>query len=85
MKTKNRRRRNRQTAYYVFAKPNQMQEHRFTDDVTLCKASSKSEAIKRFSILYTDVHPEDVYKLATGPDVNKPGSRYYNLWVLTDY
>ena len=85
MRTKNRRRRRRQTAYYVFAKPNQMIGHRFTDDVALCKAGSKSEAIKRFSILYTDVQDKDVYKLATGPNANKPGSAYYNLWILTDY
>lgn len=85
MRTKNRRRRNRQTAYYVYAKANQMKDHRFTDDVALCKASSKAEAIKKFGILYVDVQDKDVYRLATGPDYNKPDSRYYNLWILTDY
>lgn len=85
MRTKNRRRRNRQTAYYVFARANQMVDHRFTDDVALCKAQSVTEAIKEFSKLYKDVKPEEVHKLATGPNVNKPGSRYYNLWILTDY
>ena len=88
MRTKNRRRRNRQTAYYVFAKPNQMQGHKFTDDVALCKARSMTEAIKRFGILYTDVQPENVYKLATGKDrydYNDSESRYKDLWILTDY
>ena len=85
MRTKNRRRRHRQTAYWVFAKPNQMKNHKFTDDVALCKASSKAEAIKKFSILYANNQDKEVYKLATGPDANKPDSRYYNLWILTDY
>jgi len=88
MKTKNRRRRKRQTVYWVYAKPNQMQGHKFTDDVALCKAQSKSEAIKKFKILYAVVEDKDVHKLATGKeryDYNNPDSRYRDLWILTDY
>ena len=87
MKTKNRRRRNRQTSYWVFAKPNQMQGHKFTDDVALCKAGSKSEAIRKFKTLYKVVEADDVYKLPTAKDRwwDDPDSPYRDLWVLTDY
>lgn len=79
MRTKNRRRRNRQTAYYVYAKANQMKEHKFNDDVALCKAASHSEAYKKFSTLYGNCTPDDIFKL---------DSR--NAWgdgvlILTDY
>ena len=88
MRTKNRRRKNRQTAYYVFAKPNQMVGHKFTDDVALCKAGSKSEAIRKFKILYKVVEADDVHRLATGKaryDYNDPNAPYRDLWILTDY
>lgn len=87
MRTKNRRRRRRQTAYYVFTRPNQMKGHKFTDDVALCKAQSVTEAIKEFSKLYKDVKPNEVHKLTTGKDRwgFNPNSPYRNLWILTDY
>ena len=88
MRTRNRRRRHRQTCYWVFAKPDQMVGHKFTDDVALCKAASKAEAIKRFGILYSGIRPEDVHKLATGKeryDYNDPNASYRDLWILTDY
>lgn len=88
MKTKNRRRRRRQTCYWVFAKPDQMKGHKFTDDVALCKAASKSEAIRKFKKLYTVVEDDDVHKLATGKeryDYNDPNASYRDLWILTDY
>jgi len=80
MKSKNRRRRNRQTAYWVYAKPDQMVKlkHRFTDDVALCKASSRAEAIRKFHVLYGDVQEEDVTKLN-----NHENS--YGIYILTDY
>lgn len=83
MKTKNRRRRNRQTTYWVYAKPNQMQGHKFTDDVALCKAASKSEAIRKFSKLYKNVEDKDVWVL----NPTKKGKYYYDsdIWLLTDY
>lgn len=88
MKTKNRRRRRRQTCYWVFAKPDQMKGHKFTDDVALCKAASKSEAIRKFKKLYTVVEDKDVHKLATGKeryDYYDPNASYRDLWILTDY
>ena len=87
MKTKNRRRRRRQTAYYVYAKPNQMVDHKFTDDVALCKAGSKSEAIRKFKILYKVVEDTDVHKLPTAKERwwDGPDSPYRDLWILTDY
>ena len=78
MKTKNKRRRRRQTAYYVYAKANQMKEHKFTDDVALCKASSHSEAFKKFSKFYGNCTSEDVYKL-------NPNADWDGVLILTDY
>lgn len=87
MKTKNRRRRRRQTAYYVYAKPDQMVGHKFTDDVALCKAASKLEAIRKFKILYKVVEDSDVHKLPTAKERwwDTPDSPYRDLWILTDY
>ena len=78
MRTKNRRRRNRQTEYWVFAKPNQMTGHRFTDDVALCKAGSKSEALKKFKVLYKNAEDKDVHKVL---DL----AHYKGVMILTDY
>ena len=76
MKTKNRRR--RQTAYYVYAKADQMKEHKFNDDVALCQASSPSEALKKFSNLYGNCTPKDIWKL-------DPNAGYKGVIILTDY
>ena len=83
MRTKNRRRRHRQTCYWVFAKPDQMKGHKFTDDVALCKAASKSEAIRKFSKLYKNIEDKDVWVL----NPTKKGQYYYcsDIWILTDY
>ena len=80
MRTKNRRGRNRQTEYYVYAKANQMVDHRFTDDVAICKAISKSQAIKKFSKYYADVKFDEVQKL-----IDKVHNIDTDVLILTDY
>lgn len=78
MRTKNRRRRNRQTEYWVFKKPNQMKDHLYTDDVALCKAQSKTEAYNLFYRLYANVEYRDIYRLL---DL----ANYKGVTILTDY
>lgn len=68
----------RQKEYYVLARPNTMVGHKFTDDVAICKAISKSQAIKIFSKYYTDVDSDEVFKL-----VNKDNKS--EVIILTDY
>ena len=48
---------------YCFAKADQMKNHRFTDDVAICRAISKRRAIEKFSKYYTDVSEEEVFKV----------------------
>ena len=79
MRTKNRRRRRRQTAYYVYAKANQMKDHKFNDDVALVKAASASEAYRKFSKLYGNCTPDDIYKL------NPQAGWGDGVLILTDY
>ena len=64
--------------WYYFAKPNQMVEHNFTDDVALTKAWTKRGAIKKFLQLYADVQHHEV---------NRVSHRFCirGVWVLTDY
>ena len=79
MRTKNRRRRKRQTAYYVYAKANQMKDHKFNDDVALVKATSCYEAYKKFCRYYGNCTLDDVFPLRTkGDDAD-------NVMILTDY
>ena len=68
----------RQKEYYVFARPNSMVGHKFTDDVALCKAVSKSQAIKIFSKYYANVNGDEVFRLTTKD--YKP-----EVMILTDY
>lgn len=37
---------------YYFARANQMEGHKFTDDVAIVWAMSKKSAIRKFSVLY---------------------------------
>ena len=85
MRTKNRKRRNRQTAYWVYRKANQMIDHAFTDDVALCKAQSIEEAYKKFKGIYANVEYEDIFKLQTNRKFQNPNAPYAQVWVLTDY
>ena len=68
----------RQKAYYCFARPNAMKDHKFTDDVAVCKAISKQQAKKIFSRLYADIKDDEVFKV-TG------NFNDYGIMILTDY
>ena len=61
---------------YCFARPNQMVDHKFTDDVAICIAISKKQAIKKFNKLYNNVLDKEVYKVSF--------SKKYPT-ILTDY
>lgn len=76
----------RQKEYYVFKRPNQMQGHNFTDDIAVCKAVSKSQAIKQFSKYYADIKEDEVDRLH--PRRYSSGCRmidYDTVTILTDY
>ena len=70
----------RQKAYYAFARPNAMIDHKFTDDVALCKAFSHSQAKKIFSRYYVDIQDDEVWCLT--PKKHKHTS---DIIILTDY
>jgi len=70
----------RQKEYYVFRRPNAMIDHRFTDDVALVKAVSKSQAIKLFSRYYADIQDNEVFKL-----IDKDTNTGTDVMILTDY
>lgn len=70
----------RQKAYYVFARPGAMIDHKFTDDVALCKAISHSQAKKIFSKYYRDVEDDEVRCLTSKRNESKS-----DIIVLTDY
>ena len=69
----------RQKEYYVFTRPNTMIGHKFTDDVAICKAISKSQAIKKFSRYYADVKDYEVIKLLSANHIEG------GVVILTDY
>ena len=60
---------------YCFARPAQMVDHRFVDDVAVVRALTKAAAIKKFSRYYAAVQPDEVFKLKKLKEVN----------ILTDY
>ena len=60
---------------YYFARPDQMVDHKFTDDVAIVCAVSKKYAIKKFSVLYNNVQDNEVRKIKLCTRVR----------VLTDY
>ena len=51
---------NKNKKYYAFSRPNQMEGHRFTDDVALCKATSFRQAKKIFSKYYADIKDDEI-------------------------
>lgn len=61
---------------YYFARANQMEKHKFTDDVAICVAVSKKNAIKKFNKLYENVLESEVFRVSF--------SRKYPT-ILTDY
>ena len=48
---------------YCFAKPDQMGDHRFTDDVAITYALTKSGAIRKFSHSYSEIRKRDVSRV----------------------
>lgn len=63
---------------YAFARPDQMVDHKFTDDVAVCKAKSLEDAKIKFSRLYADIKDDEIWK------VNFSNSDT-EVAVLTDY
>ena len=61
---------------YCLARPDQMKGHIFEDDVAICRAISKKQAVKKFSRLYNRVSEKEVFKVT----FNKKFPT-----VLTDY
>lgn len=62
---------------WYYAKPDQMEEHKFTDDVAVCKAVTKKEAMKIFAEYYGNMTAADVHELAFEPN--------RRILILTDY
>ena len=60
---------------YCFTRPDQMEDHKFTDDVAVVWAISKKSAIKKFSVLYADAQENEVDKIGF----------WTRARVLTDY
>lgn len=61
---------------YCYALANQMVGHRFTDDVAICWAMDKAEAIERFQKLYALADESNVFEVRYGSD---------KVAILTDY
>ena len=60
---------------YIYAKADQMVNHRFTDDVAICFACSKRQALKKFKRLYGEAELTDISR----------GIHYRGISILTDY
>lgn len=61
---------------WVLARPDQMKDHRFTDDVAITYAFTKEEAISKFSRYYADIQPSEV---------RSPYFNQHGVAILTDY
>lgn len=61
---------------YCFARADAMKDHNFTDDVAITWAMNKKEAIARFSELYAEIKPKEVFQVK----YNSKG-----IAILTDY
>lgn len=61
---------------FYYARANQMVGHDFTDDVAICKASSKSEALCILKRLYGWADEDTVHEVKWGDD---------KVCILTDY
>lgn len=73
---------NKNKKYYAFARAGTMagSEHKFVDDVALCKATSFRQAKKIFSKYYADIKDNEIV-LVSGMINN----HYGEVMVLTDY
>ena len=60
---------------YYFARADQMEGHKFTNDVAIVWAMSKKSAIRKFSALYANVQENEVDKICSLTSVR----------ILTDY
>lgn len=60
---------------YCFARPAQMVDHQFVDDVAVVRAFTKAAAIKKFNRYYAEVQPYEVFKL----------KKLRIVSILTDY
>ena len=60
---------------YYFARADQMEGHKFTDDVAIVWAMSKKSAIRKLSVLYANVQENEVNKIGSWTSVR----------ILTDY
>ena len=60
---------------YCFARPAQMVDHQFVDDVAVVRALTKAAAIKKFNRYYAEVQPYEVFKL----------KKLRTVSILTDY
>lgn len=60
---------------YVYAKPNQMTDHEYSDDVAICFAETKADALTKFRKLY-DIEIDEIEKV----EFNRHG-----VAILTDY
>lgn len=61
---------------YVYAKPDQMEEHRFSDDVAITYADSKEDAFNKFRRLYQNVAINDIKEVEFN---------LFGVAILTDY
>lgn len=48
---------------WVYAKADQMKDHKFTDDVCICYALTKKQAYKKFSELYAFINMDDIQRV----------------------
>lgn len=60
---------------YYFARADQMEDHKFTDDVAIVYAINKKSAMKKFSRLYANIKTDEVRRVRFGTRVR----------ILTDY
>ena len=60
---------------YCFSRPDAMKCHTFTDDVAICRAWTRKQAIKKFSRLYNQVRTCEVKRIKSLKSVE----------ILTDY
>lgn len=63
---------------WYYARPNQMVDHHFVDDVAITRAWTKQGAIKKFGEFYKDVDPCEVARI-------KPRKYSDKVQILTDY
>ena len=65
-------------AIYAFARPDQMKDHKFVDDVAICEADSLEGAKAKFAWLYSDIQDNEITKINF--NLNSKG-----VVVLTSY